>query len=79
MKRGETTDFYGAVDAEEGENIVFSWIAWPSKEDRDAGNAATMADHRFKEGASAGQPGSMPMPFDGKRMIMGGFVPILDQ
>ena len=79
VKHGETTDFYGAVDAEEGENIVFSWVSWPSKEARDTGNAATMADDRFKEGAAADQPGSMPMPFDGKRMIMGGFVPILDQ
>lgn len=78
VKHGETTDFYGAVDAEDGENIVFSWIAWPSKEARDVGNAATMADERFKEGAPEGQPGSMPMPFDGKRLIMGGFVPILD-
>lgn len=79
VKRGKITDFYGAVNAQEGENIVFSWISWPSKEARDAGNAATMADDRFKEGAFAGQPGSMPMPFDGKRMVMGGFVPILDQ
>ena len=79
VRHGETTDFYGAVNAEDGENIVFSWISWPSKEVRNTGNAATMADDRFKEGASAGQPGSMPMPFDGKRMIMGGFVPILDR
>lgn len=78
VKHGETTDFYGAVDAEKDENIVFSWISWPSKQARDEGNKAVMADERFKDGAPAGQPGSMPMPFDGKRMIMGGFVPILD-
>ena len=77
VKRGKTTDFYGAVDAKKGENIVFSWITWPSKEARVTGNEAVMADERFKSGAPEGQPGSMPMPFDGKRMIMGGFVPIL--
>ena len=65
--------------AKEGENIVFSWILCPSKEAHDAGNAATMADDRFQEGLSAGQPGSMPMPLDGKRILMGGFVPILDR
>lgn len=79
VKHGETTDFYGAVDAQDGENIVFSWIAWPSKEARDTGNAATMEDDRFKPGAGEGMPGDMAMPFDGKRMIMGGFVPILDK
>jgi uncharacterized protein YbaA (DUF1428 family) len=76
--RGKTTDFYGAVNAMDDETVVFSWIAWPSREARETGNAASMADDRFKSGAAAGQPGSMDMPFDGKRMVMGGFVPILD-
>ena len=78
LKRGEVTDFYRAVNATEGENVVFSWIAWPDRASRDKGNDASMADDRFKEGAPEGQPGSMPMPFDGKRLIMGGFVPIVD-
>ena len=78
LKRGEVTDFFRAVDAQEDETIVFSWIAWPSREARDVGNAATMEDKRFQPGAGEGMPGSMPMPFDGKRMIMGGFVPLLD-
>jgi uncharacterized protein YbaA (DUF1428 family) len=59
------------VKAEAGENVVFSWIVWPSKEARDAGNAKVMADPRM----------NMPvedMPFSGKRMIFGGFTPILD-
>jgi uncharacterized protein YbaA (DUF1428 family) len=73
LMKGEVTDFYKAVDAKEDENIVFSWIAWPSKEARDAGNKASMEDDRFKE------MGPQSMPFDGKRMIMGGFVPIVDQ
>lgn len=79
LMKGEVTDFYRAVDAEEDETVVFSWIAWPSREARDKGNSASMADERFADGAPEGQPGSMPMPFDGKRMIMGGFVPIVDQ
>lgn len=78
LMRGEVTDFFRAVEATEDETIVFSWIAWPSREARDKGNAATMADARFKPGAGPGMPGDMAMPFDGKRMIMGGFVPIVD-
>lgn len=63
---GHTTDFYRAVKAEDGENVVFSWIIWPSKEVRDAGNKAAMADKRFED---------MPVTgiFDGKRMIFSGF------
>lgn len=68
--RGHTTDFYMAVKAEEGEEIVFSWICWPSKEARDAGNAAAMADERLA-GMSAIDI------FDGKRMIFSGFETIV--
>jgi uncharacterized protein YbaA (DUF1428 family) len=77
--RGEVTDFYRAVDAKDDETIVFSWIAWPSKEARDKGNVSSMEDDRFKPGAGPGMPGDMSMPFDGKRLIMGGFVPIVDR
>lgn len=73
LMKGEVTDFYKAVDATQDETVVFSWIAWPSKEARDKGNASAMEDERF---ASMG-PESMP--FDGKRLIMGGFTPIVDQ
>ena len=62
---GKVTDFKGAVKAEAGENVVFSWIVWPSKAVRDEGNRKVMADPRMKIGAD--------MPFDGKRMIFGGF------
>jgi uncharacterized protein YbaA (DUF1428 family) len=68
---GKVTDFKGAVKAEPDEVVVFSWVEWPSREARDAGWAKIMADERMK-------PGEEPMPFDGKRMIYGGFAPILD-
>jgi uncharacterized protein YbaA (DUF1428 family) len=70
VPRGITTDFFMAVKAEEGENVVFSWIAWPDKATRDAGWGKVMADERMK-------PPS-PMPFDGKRMFWGGFDVIVD-
>ena len=69
---GKQTDFRMAVKAEEGEEVVFSWIEYPSKEARDAANAKMMADPRMKEFGEN-------MPFDGKRMIYGGFAPLLDE
>jgi uncharacterized protein YbaA (DUF1428 family) len=68
---GKTTDFRRAVKAEEGEQVVFSWIVWPSKAVRDEGMKKAMADPRL-------QPGQ-DMPFDGKRMIFGGFEIMLDE
>ena len=67
---GKVTDFKGAVKAEPGETIVFSWIVWPSKEVRDQANQKMKDDPRMK----------MPpdMPFDAKRMIWGGFEILLD-
>jgi uncharacterized protein YbaA (DUF1428 family) len=73
LMKGEVTDYYKAVEATEDEGIIFSWIAWPSKEARDSGNKAAMEDERFAA------MGPESMPFDGKRMIFGGFVPIVDQ
>lgn len=70
VPHGKHTDFYGAVKAEEGEVVVFSWIAWPSREARDAGMKKVMEDPRMKD-----EPA---MPFDGKRMIYGGFQTLLD-
>ncbi|MGH6644423.1 MAG: DUF1428 domain-containing protein [Bradyrhizobium sp.] len=67
---GKTTDFRRAVKAEDGETVVFSWIEFPSKEVRDAAYKKMHDDPRMKE---------MDMPFDGKRMIYGGFKPIFDE
>jgi uncharacterized protein YbaA (DUF1428 family) len=70
IPEGKVTDFRGAVKAEAGENVVFSWIVWPSKAVRDEANKKIMADPRMKmEGG---------MPFDGKRLIWGGFELLLD-
>ena len=67
---GKVTDFKRAVKAEPGENVVFSWVVWPSKAVRDEGNRKVMADPRWPTGTD--------MPFDGKRMILGGFEVLLD-
>jgi uncharacterized protein YbaA (DUF1428 family) len=63
---GKLTSFPLAVQCKEDETVVFSWVAWPSRQARDDGWKAIMADPRM-------QPGRTPMPFDGKRMIHGGF------
>ena len=68
---GKVTDFRGAVLGEEGEKVVFSWVEWPSKEARVSGWEKVMADERLKHDPENN-------PFDGKRMIYGGFAPILD-
>ena len=68
---GKLTDFRGAVKAEEGEIVVFSWIEYPSKEVRDAANAKMMSSPRMR---AMGEQ----MPFDGRRMIFGGFETIVD-
>jgi uncharacterized protein YbaA (DUF1428 family) len=67
VKVGEVTSFPRSVQVEDGETVVFSWIAFESREDRDRVNAAVMADSRFKELTQ------QEMPFDGKRMVYGGF------
>ncbi|HEX6660818.1 MAG TPA: DUF1428 domain-containing protein [Sphingomicrobium sp.] len=71
LEHGHTTDFYRAVQATDDENVIFSFILWPSKEVRDAGWEKLMADPEM-------QPGAQPMPFDGKRMFWGGFKPLLN-
>lgn len=72
---GTVTDFRRAVDAGPEESVVFSWIEWPDKPTRDAAFAKMMAedfdDPRMDQAKN-------PMPFDGKRMIFGGFSPLVD-
>ena len=68
---GKQTDFHRAVQAKSDEAIVFSFVEWPDKETRDAGMEKMMKDPRMN-------PETNPMPFDGKRMIFGGFTPVLE-
>jgi uncharacterized protein YbaA (DUF1428 family) len=70
VPKGETTDFFGAVKAEKDEVVVFSWIEFPSREVRDQVFEKMMSDPRMAE---IGE-----MPFDGKRMIFGGFEVMVD-
>jgi len=67
---GELTSFPRAVQAKEGETVVFSWIVYESREARDDINKRVMADPRLDMDPTA-------MPFDGKRMIYGGFTTML--
>ena len=68
---GEVTSFPLSVQCKEDETVIFSWIEWPSKEVRMEAWKRMEQDKRF-------HPDENPMPFDGKRMIYGGFKPILD-
>jgi uncharacterized protein YbaA (DUF1428 family) len=63
---GKLTSFPMAVRKQDDETVVFSWIVWPSKEVRNEGMKKVMADPRAR-------PENNPMPFDGKRLIFGGF------
>ena len=65
---GTATDFKRAVQAKPDETVVFSWIEWPDKATHDAAMTKMRTDPRMM---------AEPMPFDGKRMIFGGFVPVV--
>ena len=69
---GELTSLPKAVNLEEGETVVFSWVVWPSRDIRDEAMPKIMADPRV-------QPDVLPMPFDEKRMIFGSFVPVVGE
>jgi uncharacterized protein YbaA (DUF1428 family) len=66
VPEGKLTSFTMAVKREDDETVVLGWIGWPSRAVRDDAWKKVMADPRM-------QPGASPMPFDGKRMIFGGF------
>ncbi len=65
---GTQTDFLRAVDLRADETVVFAWMIWPDKATRDACYAAMMADPEMS---------TMEFPFDGKRLVYGGFQPIV--
>ena len=65
---GKVTSFPQAVQLKDGETVVFSWIVYKSREDRDRINAKVMEDPRMKP-----MMDPKSMPFDGKRMFWGGF------
>lgn len=71
VPEGKITDFCRAVKAEADEEVVFSWFEYPDKATRDAANSKMMSDPRMKTMGDQ-------MPFDGKRMIFGGFSTIID-
>ncbi len=66
VPQGQLTSFPLAVKCEPHETVAFGWTTWASRDARDAAWQKVMADPRMKKEAS-------PMPFDGKRMIYGGF------
>ncbi len=68
---GKVTDYNRATLKEPHEQVVYSWVEWPDKATRDAGWEKIMQDERMKP--------EDPAPFDGKRMMWGGFAPILDE
>ena len=76
---GAVTDFRRAVKANEDESIVFSWIEWPDKQVRDAAFATMQDWMKNPEKADPRMdPTKNPMPFDGKRLIFGGFAPVVE-
>lgn len=70
---GKTTSFTRAVKLKEGETVVFSWITYKSRAHRDAVNKKVMADPRLKDMMDPANS-----PFDGKRMIYGGFKTMME-
>ncbi len=74
VPEGKQTDFFRAVKAEPGENVVFSFIEWPSREVCDAAQAKMMEDERMTAFMDSGEE----PPFDGKRMVYGGFRPVVE-
>lgn len=79
VPNGKTTDFRMAVKAEADEDVVFSWVEWPDKATRDAGMAkmTVMMENPDKADPRI-DPKKNPMPFDGKRLIYGGFAPVIE-
>ena len=71
VPKGENNDFYGAVQAKHDEVVVFSWIEYPDKATRDAAMQKMMSPEAMAEFGE--------MPFDGRRMIFGGFETLFER
>ena len=71
VPEGNVTDFRRAVKAKDDETVVFSWVEWPDKATRDKAMPKMMDDPRM-------QPDQNPMPFDGQRLVYGGFAPVVE-
>jgi uncharacterized protein YbaA (DUF1428 family) len=71
---GKLTDFRRSVQAKDDETVVFSWVEWPDRATRDA--AMSRMPELMKTDPRM-NPEKNPMPFDGKRMIFGGFAPVV--
>jgi uncharacterized protein YbaA (DUF1428 family) len=70
VKDGEVTDFHRAVNLQPGEKVVFAWVTWKDRATCEASHTNMMADERMKQFGDT-------MPFDGKRMVFGGFDPLV--
>lgn len=79
VPEGRTTDFRMAVKAQDDEAVLFSWIEWPDKATRDAAmtRMTEMMENPEKVDPRM-DPAKNPMPFDGTRLIFGGFAPIVE-
>lgn len=72
VPEGEVTSFPMAVKRRDDESVIFSWIEWPSRTVRDEAMPKVMEDPRLQMDVN-------PMPFDGQRLIYGGFESIIDE
>ena len=73
VKVGKLTSFPQSVKLKAGETVVFSWIVYKSRVQRDRVNAKVMKDPRL-----ADMMGPKALPFDAKRMFFGGFKALVD-
>jgi len=71
---GKQTDFRRAVQSKEDESVSFSWVEWPDKATRDT---AMGKMQELMKTEPRMNPEKNPMPFDGMRMIFGGFTPVV--
>ena len=73
LNDGQVTDFKKSVQAKDDETVVYCWHEWPDKATRDEGHK------KMREGMQSGDSRMTPPPFDGSRMIFGGFEPIIER